>query len=119
MWVVSSKIRHKELPLIFQQKIIKVNPNKFKNAVKRLAADSSGEEEQNWGYDEVGEAPKKISEDIEIINEDQMEIDEEVAGSKTDIAYPFSDDEYDEKYESRDEDDSVPIGTSLTIVFSI
>jgi len=48
-----------------------------------------------------------------------MEIDEEVAGSKTDIAYPFSDDEYDEKYESRDEDDSVPIGTSLTIVFSI
>ncbi len=76
-----------------------------------MAADSSGEEEQHFSDDEVGEAPKKISEDIEIIPEDQMEVDEEeTPATKADVTYPFSDDEDDRNYESRDEDEDVPVG---------
>jgi hypothetical protein len=103
------------------QKVVKINPNnnKFKNNVKRLAADSSGEE-NNFSDDEVGEAPKKISEDIEIINEDQMEIDEEeTPATKAEVGYPFSDDEDDRNYISRDEDDDVPVGMLHTFRFSI
>lgn len=39
-----------------------------------------------------------------------MEIEEETPATKAEVGYPFSDDEDDRNYESRDEDDEVPVG---------